>query len=200
METDDNPIVAVNENSGNPPYEPDSINHKDIKNGDWVLIDLWAKGLNDKDVFADITWVGYIGEEIPIKYLEIFNVVKFARDKVVSRLQSAWKANEQLEGWQIDDIARDFISEKGYGKYFIHRTGHSIAPGPILHALGVNLDNYETHDTRRIMPGVGFSVEPGIYLPEFGVRLEIDVYMHPSRGPIVTTPMQENILKIFSCK
>jgi len=196
LETEDRAIVAVNENSSNPHYEPSPQIHLPIRIADWVLIDLWARYPGDHNVFADITWVGYVGKEVSSKYQTIFDIVKTARDLVLARLKEAWNKGENIQGWQLDVVARDYISKAGYGKQFVHRTGHSLGPGSSLHALGVNLDNFETHDTRNILPGVGFSVEPGIYLPEFGVRLEVNVYIDPSKGPIVTTPLQEEIVRL----
>jgi Xaa-Pro aminopeptidase len=196
METEDFPVVAVNSNSANPHYMPTAQLHSIIKPGDWVLIDLWARYSGVQNVFADITWVGYVGENVPTKYLKIFEVVKNARDTVVRRLQQAWRDGERLQGWQLDVVARNVIENEGYGKNFIHRTGHSIGPGPSVHALGVNLDNLETHDTRSILPNIGFSVEPGIYMQEYGVRLEINVFIDPAKGPIVTTPLQGEVIKL----
>ena len=192
--TEDVPIVAINKNSSDPHYEPSAMIHDNIKRGDWILIDLWAKFQDVDAVFSDITWVGFCGEyeEIPSEFIEIFEIVKKARDNTVNFLEQNWK--NQPEGWEIDKIARDTIASSGYGKYFIHRTGHSIAPGDILHAMSVNLDGYEMLDTRKILPGLGFSIEPGIYLEKFGVRLEINVYIHPENGPIVTTPVQDQII------
>lgn len=196
METEDRPIVSVNENSGDPHYEASAEIHSPIKVGDWVLMDLWARYPGDQNVFADITWVGYVGKEVPTKYVDIFNVVKNARDAVINHLNLAWKSGETQQGWQLDMVARNIIENAGYGKYFVHRTGHSIGPGSTLHGLGVNLDNFETHDIRNALPGIGFSVEPGIYLDDFGVRLEINVFLDSQKGPIVTTPLQEKIVEL----
>jgi Xaa-Pro aminopeptidase len=137
-----------------------------------------------------------VGQQVPEKYTAVFDVVRNARDAVVERLQAAWKQGETLRGWQLDQVARQTIEAAGYGPYFVHRTGHSLGPGPSAHGLGVNLDDLETHDTRLVVPGVGFSVEPGIYLEEFGVRSEINVFMHPEKGPLVTTPAQEEIVRL----
>jgi Xaa-Pro aminopeptidase len=196
LETPTRANVSVNANSGNPHHEPVPTNSASIEPGDWVSIDLWARYPGEHNVFADMTWVGYVGQEIPAQYQNVFNIVKQARDAVLKRLDRAWAEGQILQGWQLDDVAREYIRQAGYGDYFIHRTGHSMGPGATLHALGVNLDNYETHDTREVLPGLGFSVEPGIYLPEFGVRSEINVFMDPNRGPIVTTPIQEEILRL----
>jgi Xaa-Pro dipeptidase len=194
LELEGRPIVGVNANSGNPHYEPTAEVHLPLGPGDWVLLDLWGRFAGDEGVFADITWVGFVGQEVPEKYQRVFELVRWARDAVVSRLRVAWEQGETLQGWQLDQVARQIIQTAGYGRYFLHRTGHSLGPGTSAHGLGVNLDNLETHDTRLVVPGVGFSVEPGIYLQDFGVRSEINVFMHPEQGPLVTTPVQEEIV------
>jgi Xaa-Pro aminopeptidase len=199
LETEHSPIVATNAHSGDPHYEPVSEpqlteHNAVIRRDDWLLIDLWARHPGPANVFADITWVAYVGRQVPERYVRVFNSVTAARDAVVRRLEEAWAQGEALQGWQLDDVAREVIKGSGYGDTFIHRTGHSIGPGNTLQALGVNLDNFETHDTRTIERGVGFSVEPGVYLEEFGVRSEINVFVHPEKGPQVTTPAQESIV------
>jgi len=196
LETPTRPNVSVNANSGNPHYEPSQERASPIQQGDWVLIDLWARYPGNHNVFADMTWVAYVGKQAPTRHQQIFDIVKSARDAVLQRLDRAWGQGEVLQGWQLDDVAREHIREAGYEKHFIHRTGHSMGPGATLHALGVNLDNYETHDTRDVLPGLGFSVEPGIYLPAFGVRSEINVFIDPKRGPMVTTPIQDEIITL----
>lgn len=193
---DHGPIVAVNAHSGDPHYEPSAEEHAAITAGDWVLIDLWAKEPGDEGVYCDVTWCGYVGEDVPEHHQEVFDTVLAARDAAVEFVQGAWSRGEPMQGWQADRAARDVIDEAGYGDYFVHRTGHSMGPSPSPHALGVNLDDLETHDTREIIPGVGFSVEPGIYLPAFGVRSEIDMYVDPNDGPIVTTAMQQEVIRI----
>lgn len=189
--TDHGPIVGVNNHSGDPHYEPDADNHAPVRPGDWVLIDLWAKYPDPQAVYCDITFTGYAGSEVPEKHREIFNLVTGARDRAVEVLKEAWAEGTTLQGWQVDDACRKHISDAGYGEYFRHRTGHSMGPGPSPHALGANIDNLETHDTRRLIAGVGFSIEPGIYLPEFGVRSEVDVYIDEVDGPTVTTEIQK---------
>jgi Xaa-Pro dipeptidase len=196
LETEDRPTVAVNQNSGNLHYEPTMQLNSQINKGDWILLDLWARYPGAHNVFADITWVGYIGNDIPIEYLNVFEIVKNARDLVIKRLRQAWEFGERLQGWQLDMVARNAIQNAGYGNYFIHRTGHSIGPGLSVHALGVNLDNLDTHDVRSIIPGIGFSIEPGIYLSDFGVRSEINVFIDPEKGPLVTTPLQTEVTKL----
>ena len=194
LDMDHRPIVGVNANSGNPHYEPTADICDPITLGDWVLIDLWARHPGEQHIFGDITWVAHAGAEVPAEKQEVFDLVKGGRDLVVQRLEQAWRAGDVLQGWELDQICREHVAATGYGDYFVHRTGHSLGPGPMVHGLGVNLDNLETHDTREILPGTGFTIEPGIYLPEFGVRLEINVYIDPQKGPTVTTPSQEEVI------
>ncbi len=193
LETEDRPIVAANQHSGDPHYEPTRESSCAIGDGDWLLIDLWARRPGPQNVYADITWVAYVGAEVPRRHQRVFEIVAAARDAVIERLRRAWERGEELMGWQLDDVARGVISRQGYGDRFRHRTGHSLGPGRHLHGLGVNLDNLETHDTRKIVPGVGFSVEPGVYLRDFGVRCEANVYIHPEQGPVVTTSLQSAV-------
>ena len=194
LETQDAPVVAVNGHSGNPHYEPTAEESAVIRPGDWVLIDLWARFPGETNVFSDITWVAYAGSQVPESHQQVFDTVRDARDAAVAFLQSAWKQGRELMGFEVDALVRDRITTAGYGEALLHRTGHSIAPGVRLHALGVNIDDFETHDTRTIRPGVGFSIEPGIYLPEFGVRLEINMYVDATDGPIVTTQVQNSVV------
>jgi len=196
LETEDRPIVAINENSGDPHYETTSQTHSPIGVGSWVLLDIWARYPGDQNVFSDITWVGYVGEDVPSEYQKIFEIVKAARNLVIDHLKEAWHKKITIQGCELDFVAREHISKFGYAKNFLHRTGHSLGPGSCLHALGVNLDNLETHDTRNILPGIGFSIEPGIYLQNFGVRLEINVYIDPIKGVTVTTPIQNEIIRL----
>ncbi|MDR3668405.1 MAG: M24 family metallopeptidase [Ignavibacteriaceae bacterium] len=183
--TDSPPIVGVNENSANPHYAPDEKIHKQINKGDFVLIDLWAKVNRDNAVWADITWVGYIGDSIPNKYTKIFNIVAEARDAAFKLISDRFQQGEEVRGFEGDDAAREVIMKSGYGKYFIHRTGHSITSD--LHGSGAHLDNYETRDERLILPSTSFSIEPGIYLTgDFGIRSEIDVFI-TKEGKVIST-------------
>ena len=186
----DGPIVAVNANASDPHYEPSAAQHSPIRPGDWLLIDLWAKGVAPGSVYADITWCAYAGSRVPARHQEIFDIVTGARDAAVEYLQDAHRRGAAVQGWQADRVARDYIGARGYGDWFTHRLGHSI--GFEVHSEAVNLDGFETHDTRRIIPGVCFSVEPGIYLPEFGVRSEIDVFMS-AEGPYPSSPVQREV-------
>jgi Xaa-Pro dipeptidase len=196
LETYHPPIVGVNAHSGDPHYEPSATNSTPIKKGDWVLIDLWARIPGDHNIHSDITWVGYCGKVVPAKHKEVFAAVRGARDASLALATTAWKKKQRLEGWQLDDAARSVIIKSGYGKAIKHRTGHSLSPGKTAHGIGVNLDNMETHDTRQVLPGVGYTIEPGIYLREFGVRLEINVYTDPLKGPRVTSCIQDKVLTL----
>ncbi|HIM63153.1 MAG TPA: M24 family metallopeptidase [Dehalococcoidia bacterium] len=189
----DGPIVAVNANASDPHYEPSAERYSAIKQGDWLLIDLWAKGVADGSVYADITWVAYVGDTVPRRQQEIFDIVIGARDAALHYLEDAHNQGNAVQGWQADQVARNFIASHGYGEYFTHRLGHSI--GFEVHSEAVNLDGFETHDTRRIIPGICFSIEPGIYLPEFGVRSEIDVFMSAD-GPYASSPVQHEVVLI----
>lgn len=194
LETTDVPIVQVNGHSGDLYYEPTAEASAPIGRGDWLLIDIWARLPGRQNVFADIAWVAYCGEAAPARHQAVFEIVRGARDKAVGHLQTCWARGEPLQGWQVDEVARGHIAAAGHGADFLHRTGHSLGPGEHLHALGVNIDDLETRDTRLILPRLGFSIEPGIYLPAFGVRLEINVYVDPAAGPVVTTPVQDEIV------
>ena len=193
IESPDGPIVAVNANASDPHYEPSATQSTQIKSGDWLLIDLWAKGIPDGCVYADITWVAYVGETVPARQQEIFDIVIGARDAALDYLKDAHRQGTSVLGWQADQVAREYISSRGYGEYFTHRLGHSI--GFEVHSEAVNLDGFETHDTRNIIPGICFSIEPGIYLPEFGVRSEIDVFMYAD-GPYASSPVQHEVVLI----
>lgn len=191
------PIVAVNENSGNPHYQPTEEVHKPINEGDFLLIDLWAKQENvHRSVYGDITWTGFVGAEIPKKYVEIFEIVKDARNAGLNYVKESVQAGKTIYGWQVDEVTRTYIKDKGYGNYFVHRTGHSI--GEEVHGNGANIDNLETRDERALLPCTGFSIEPGIYLAEFGVRSEIDVYIGEEKNVIVAgSPIQEELIAIM---
>lgn len=190
--TDDPPIVAVGKNTKNPHYQPREESSAAIEKNQLVMIDLWAKVKNEKAVFADITWMAYTGYDVPKIYQDIFDVVKIAIDKTLEYL-AMHLPNERVEGWQVDDFCRNIIKNYGYADFFIHRTGHSLSIGECDHGNGVNIDNYENRDARSIQDNVAFSIEPGIYLHDFGVREEINVYIS-NKQPVVTTPRQSHIL------
>jgi Xaa-Pro aminopeptidase len=188
-------IVAKGPNAADPHYSP--INGgATFEEGEVVLLDLWAKESEDS-VFADQTWMAYLGSAVPDRTAKLFTIIRDARDAAVELLQSAWKDGRALQGSEVDDVTRAVITDQGYGAFFIHRTGHSIDRA--IHGMGPNIDNLETRETRRLVPGVGFSIEPGIYLAgEIGVRTEINVFMG-ANGPEVTTPEpQTAMFTLFS--
>jgi Xaa-Pro aminopeptidase len=183
--TDHPPIVGVGPHSGDPHYAPTAgPNDTAMKEGDFVLIDLWAKLDKPRAVFSDLTRVGFIGKNVPARYEEIFQIVAQARDAAIRRVRTAYDNGETLQGWQVDRAAREVIERAGYGEAFCHRTGHSI--GQETHGNGANMDDLETHEERRVLPRTCFSIEPGIYLPEFGVRSEVNVFIDGARKVHVT--------------
>jgi len=190
------PIVGVGPHAGDPHYEPVPMKDSAINEGDFVLVDLWAKMDRPKSVYSDITRVGFMGERVPEKYTKVFDVVAGARDAAIECVREAFKAGRPIYGWQVDDAAREVIMKAGYGEYFVHRTGHSI--GHEVHGNGANMDNLETHDERRILRRTCFSVEPGIYLPEFGVRCEVDVFVDGDGQVHVTGGIQKEVLPILA--
>ena len=185
------PIVGCGPHSGDPHYEPIAGQDAAIQAGDFVLLDIWAKLDQPLAVFADYTRVGFLGSEPTARHVEIFDIVAAARDAAIERVQQAFAKGEPLQGWQVDRAARDVIDAAGYGEFFVHRTGHSI--GQETHGNGANMDDLETHDERGVLPGTCFSIEPGIYLPEFGVRSEINVYIDSEGGVHVTGDPQRAI-------
>jgi Xaa-Pro dipeptidase len=191
--TDHGPIVAVNANMSNPHYEPEPEGSREIHNGDAVLIDMWAKLDQPAAVFYDITWTGYCGAVPPSSLQNVFDVVREARDRAVQRVQAAIPRGEIIHGFDVDDAARGYIKDQGFGDFFVHRTGHSI--GEEVHGTGANMDNLETHDERRIIPGTCFSVEPGVYLDEFGIRSEVNVYVGAASAR-VTGEVQQKLVTI----
>jgi Xaa-Pro aminopeptidase len=193
LATDDPPIVAVNANAGNPHYEPRAEKSAPIREGDFVLLDVWAKKNTPNAVYYDITWTGFVGKAPSDRMREIFTIVRDARDAGIKTVQDAVAAGRALSGWEVDRAVRGHIAQAGYGQYFIHRTGHSI--GTEVHANGANMDDLEVHDERRVLPNSCFSIEPGIYLPEFGVRSEINMLIRPKTAE-VTGKIQREIVTI----
>jgi Xaa-Pro aminopeptidase len=191
LHSPDGPVVAVNEHASDPHFDPSEKVSSPIRHGDWLLIDLWGK-LSDPKIssamYGDITWTAFVGDKIPFKHMEVFRCVTGGRDAAVSLMQKAHTEGKELQGWELDAEARKYITERGYGDYFSHRLGHSL--GQEVHSNAVNLDGWETNDTRHFLPRIAVTVEPGIYLPEeFGVRSEIDVFYYED-GPKVTTERQ----------
>ena len=176
----DGPAVAVNEHASDPHFDPTPETSVEIERGDWVLIDLWTRLPDDDAMFGDITWTAYVGDRVPAKHQEVFDVVIGARDAALAEIERAFGEGRPLQGWELDKVARDYIDAAGYGEYFNHRLGHSL--GREVHSNAVNLDSWETFDTRRLIPGIAVTIEPGIYVPEFGVRSEIDVFISEGRA------------------
>jgi Xaa-Pro dipeptidase len=190
--TEDLPIVGVNANSGNPHYEPRAESSARIKEGDFVLLDIWAKKNTPNAVYYDITWTGVIGQPSE-KQIKIFNIVRDARDTGVRKIKEALAARQRIAGWEVDEATRGHIASAGYGQYFTHRTGHSI--GVNVHGNGANIDNLETKDEREIIPNTCFSIEPGIYLPgEFGVRSEVNVLVRDGSAEVTGRIQRELVL------
>lgn len=190
--TNSPPICAVNEHSADPHYSPSKINPTVIKEGDFILIDLWCKQDVPKAVYADITRVGVAADKPTEKQQKIFSIVKRAQEEGTKLVQESFASGTPLMGWEVDQTCRKVIEDAGYGPFFVHRTGHNIDIQD--HGNGANLDNLETQDRRLLLPGTCFSIEPGIYLSgEFGVRLEYDVYVHHDGHIQITGGIQEQI-------
>ncbi len=191
--TDDPAIVGVNAHPADPHFEPTQDNAQVIKRGDTILIDLWAKEKVPHAIYHDITWVGFAGSDPPKKYVEIFTVARDARDAAVEFVREQFASKKPCFGWEVDKVCRDVVEKAGYGKYFLHRTGHSI--GVEVHGNGANIDNLETKDDRLIVPGSCFSIEPGIYLEgEMAVRTEINMCVTLDGRVEVTGDMQRELL------
>jgi Xaa-Pro aminopeptidase len=190
--TDSPPIVAAQENAGNPHYAPAPTVSRPIQSNEVLVLDLWGKLDRPGAVYADITWAGFSGHP-PTEVTDVFRVVAAARDAAVALVTSAVASGRGLQGWQVDRSARDLITAAGYGERFIHRTGHSL--GEEVHGNGVHMDDYETHDDRRLLKGTGFTIEPGIYLQTFGIRSEINMVVGAASAE-VTGPIQRELVRI----
>ncbi len=195
--TDHPPIVAVNAHSADPHYAPVAGTDLPVREGDFLLLDLWAKPDRPGSVYADYTWTAYAGREVPHRYRDVFNVVRGGRDAAVAFLREAFADGRDVHGWEVDSVCRREIAASGYGEFFVHRTGHSI--GEEDHGNGANIDNLETRDDRVLIPRTCFSIEPGVYLPgEFGVRSEINVYIDAAGDIHVTgVPIQNEIVALL---
>ena len=203
---DHDPIVAVNANAALPHYAPSPQQHSPIRRGDALLIDLWAKENNcPDDCYADITWTAYCGAQPPLPLARVFDVVAQARDTAIAVIRQALESRETVHGYQVDDAACRAIEEAGFGAGILHRTGHSL--GPTIHWNGVNIDNVETQDRRSLIPGVMFTIEPGIYLPHLdfdgggqakglGIRSEVNCIVHDCRLEVTTLPFQQELVRL----
>lgn len=196
MTTYSPPIVGVGPHSGDPHYEPVAGRDAPIGRGDFVLVDLWAKMDRPRSVYSDLTRVGFVGETIPPRYDDIFSVVARARDAAIAAVRDAYAAGRPIQGWEVDAAARRVIDKAGYGRYFIHRTGHNI--GQEVHGNGANMDDLETHEERLVLRRTCFSVEPGIYFDDFGVRSEVNVFVDASGTVHVTGGLQTKVVPILA--
>ena len=194
LTSDAPPLVAAQENASNPHYTPTQEDSRTIAPGELLLLDLWGKLPTPGAVFADISWVGYTGGDVPDEMSRVFAAARDARDTAVDVVQQAAREGREVRGFELDRAARQVIERAGYGAFILHRTGHSL--GQTVHGNGAHLDDYETHDERKLLPGTGFTIEPGIYLGRFGVRTEINV-VWTGAGPEVTGPRQQEIVKIL---
>ncbi len=194
LESSSPPIVAVNQNSGNPHYEPRAGASAPIRTGDLLLIDFWAKLSTPQAVYADYTWVAFLGESLPAKVVRVWDIVREARDRTLEFVRAGTNRRTAVRGWEVDEVARQVISRAGFGEYFIHRTGHSI--GESDHGNGANMDGLETRDERLLIPRTCFSIEPGVYLPDFGIRSEVNVYLGEEELVVTGDPIQQEIRKI----
>jgi len=183
----------VNAHAGDPHYEPSAATSAPIRRGDFVLLDMWAKLDQPGSVYYDITWTGFCGPEPTARIREVFEIVRDARNAGIQAVQSAIRERRTIRGFEVDDATRKVIDTRGYAKAFVHRTGHSI--GQEIHGAGANMDNFETHDERRIIPGLCFSIEPGVYLEDFGVRSEIDMFVDEASAS-VTGEMQDALVLV----
>ena len=188
--SDSLPVVAAQENAGDPHYLPNRERHRRIAPEEIVLLDLWGKLEKPDAVYADITWVGYTGTTVPTRYSDPFGVIRKGRDAAIALVQSAIQDGRPLCGWEVDREARNHIEAAGFGDRFIHRTGHSL--GEEVHGNGVHLDDFETHDERRLLPGTAVTIEPGVYFKDFGLRTEINLYIGLDAAT-VTGPLQSEI-------
>ena len=192
--SDSAPVVAAQENAGDPHYLPTARRSRPIRKGELVLLDLWGKKReNPQAVYADITWVGFTGPEVPPEMARAFGAIGQARDAAVALVQESARQRRDLRGWQVDRAARQVLDQAGFGERILHRTGHNL--GREVHGNGVHMDDYESHDDRRLLPGTGFTIEPGLYFESFGVRTEINMY-YGQREALVTGPAQTAIVRL----
>ncbi len=198
MLTDHPPIVAIGKNAASPHYGPTETNYSPIVNGDVVLIDMWATANTPKSTFADITWMGYVGETVPVRVEKLFSIIAAGRDAAVALAKERFTINRPVYGYELDDACRSVIDDSGYGKYFIHRTGHNITHE--IHGAGANIDNFETCDRRQLLPNTSFSIEPGIYISaDIGLRTEIDVVISGSGEILIPSePIQQKVIPLLA--
>jgi Xaa-Pro dipeptidase len=192
--TDSDPNVSAQENAGNPHYLPTASAHRTIGREEIVLLDLWGKLDTPGAVFADITWMGYTGARVPSRFADAFTAIARGRDAASTLVGRSAREGRELRGWEVDRAASDVLREAGYGERILHRTGHSL--GETVHGNGVNMDDYETHDDRRLLPGTGFTIEPGVYFDDFGVRTEINMIVG-EHDATITGEVQTEIVNLL---
>ena len=196
LHTEADPIVGVNEHAADPHYEPTPETSLPVRRGDLLLIDLWAKELDPESIYGDITWCGVCAPAPTERQQEIWSIASAARDAGIELVRSRWPRTP-IRGYEVDDAVREVIRRAGYGDFFIHRTGHSI--GTKDHGQGANMDNLETHDSRRLLAMTGFSIEPGIYLPgEFGVRTEVNIALTSTAAEVTGGEPQRELLRLLA--
>jgi Xaa-Pro aminopeptidase len=193
--SDSAPVVAIGGNAGNPHYLPSAESSRPIVADEVLLLDLWGKQTVAGAVFADITWVSTTGTAVPAGPARAFAAIAAARDAAIALVEQSARTGADLRGWQVDEAARRVLQDAGYGDHILHRTGHSL--GESVHGNGVHIDDYETHDDRRLLPGTGFTIEPGLYFETFGVRTEINMY-RGEREALVTGPRQMELIALGS--
>ena len=191
--SDSEPMVSAQENAGNPHYLPTAAQSRSIGPQELVLLDLWGKLDQPGAVYADITWVGFTAPKVPARQAEAFSAAAAARDAAVALVQARVRAGQDVRGWEVDRAASGVLRDAGYGAQILHRTGHSL--GESVHGTGVNMDDYETHDDRRLLPGTAFTIEPGVYFPDFGIRTEINMIVRAGSAE-VSGPLQPAILTL----
>ena len=191
--SDSDPNVSAAENAGNPHYLPTASAHRAIRKDEVVLLDLWGKLDRPGSVFADITWMGFSGRDVPQPVARAFDAICRARDAAAAIVRDAARAGREVRGWEVDRAASAVLRDAGYAASILHRTGHSL--GETVHGNGVNMDDYETHDDRRLLPGTGFTIEPGVYFDDFGVRTEINMVVGANDASI-TGPVQTEIVRL----
>ena len=193
--SDSDPVVAAQENAGDPHYLPTAKRTRQIRANELLLLDLWGKKKDDPHaVYADITWVGFTGNTVPGEMARAFKAIRDARDAAAALAQESARDQRDLRGWQVDRAARTVLEQAGFGEWILHRTGHNL--GRDVHGNGVHMDDYESHDDRRLLPGTGFTIEPGLYFDSFGVRTEINVF-YGQREALITGPTQADIMRLL---
>lgn len=190
------PIVAVNEHAGQPHYSPSAEGSSPIRRGDLLLIDIWAKKNQADAIYADITWTTFLDDAVPVRHREVFEVVRGGRDAAKEFVQKTIVDGRQLKAHEVDDVAREYIAARGFAEQFTHRTGHNL--GYEVHGNGAHLDHLETIDDRHLIPRTAFTIEPGVYLPEFGIRSEINLYLSDTEAIVTGLPIQTELAALLA--